>query len=109
MPCFCIKKCFPVIVALLICGCQVSWAQQNNSSATVNVSGKVLDDFGHPLAGVRVNVKGSTSSTITNPSGLFRLDVPAGAGLVLSHPLFNVTEVTAGANKDVTIKLTERY
>ncbi|HET9057339.1 MAG TPA: TonB-dependent receptor [Chitinophagaceae bacterium] len=42
---------------------------------TTEVTGKVTDQSGLPLAGVTVSVKGSTLSTFTNADGSFRLTV----------------------------------
>jgi hypothetical protein len=43
------------------------------------VTGTVKDSKGLPLPGVTVAVKGTTTGTITNADGKFRLALPAGA------------------------------
>lgn len=46
--------------------------------ATVTVSGRILDEEGHPLAGATVLLKGSRKATGTDANGNYTLEVPAG-------------------------------
>ena len=48
------------------------------------VKGTILDEFGEPMIGVSVVIKGSSTGTITNLDGEFTLDAPADATLHIS-------------------------
>ncbi|KAA2239922.1 TonB-dependent receptor plug domain-containing protein [Chitinophaga agrisoli] len=47
------------------------------------VEGKVINDLEHPLAGVRISLKGTTFSTYTGKDGRFRIAVPGACPLVI--------------------------
>jgi TonB-linked SusC/RagA family outer membrane protein len=48
------------------------------------VNGKVSDEKGNPLPNITVQVKGTSTGTLTNTDGSFSLEVPAGAVLIIS-------------------------
>lgn len=50
----------------------------------VSVTGKVVDNLGEPIIGANVVVQGQTVGTITDIDGVFKLDVPKGAKLLIS-------------------------
>lgn len=61
------------------------------------VTGTVKDSKGLPLPGVTVSVKGTTTGTITNADGKFRLALPAGAKvLTFSFVGMKTTDVGIG-------------
>ncbi|TFH23118.1 MAG: mucoidy inhibitor MuiA family protein, partial [Bacteroidia bacterium] len=47
------------------------------------VSGKVLDNQGHPIPGANVVVKGTTIGTITDMNGYFSIAIPSGATILM--------------------------
>ena len=54
--------------------------------AEQTVTGRVLDTEGEPMIGVSIQVKGTSTGTLTNLDGDFVLDVPdASAVLVFSY------------------------
>jgi len=58
------------------------------------ISGKVSDDAGHPLPGVTVVVKGTTTGTITDPDGNYTLtNLPESAVLVFSFVGMQTREI----------------
>jgi len=59
---------------------------------TPAITGTVLDDYGHPLTGVSVSVKGRKAVSFTNADGKFHIDAAAGSVLVFEHPLYDVRE-----------------
>ncbi|HEV7330465.1 MAG TPA: SusC/RagA family TonB-linked outer membrane protein [Flavisolibacter sp.] len=104
------KKYILSTVATLLLLWQVTSAQEvNNTTATVRVTGSVLDDFGKPLSGVTVNRKGTQLSTETDKTGVFQLEAPLQSSLQFSHPLFNVAEVRVKNASELTVKLSKRY
>src|SRR3954469_12007484 len=76
-------------LALLLLVSQVLFAQ------TKTISEKVTDSkYGSPLQGVSVQVKGSTTGTVTASDGSFSLVAPAGAStLVISSLGFDSKEI----------------
>ena len=75
--------CFFVVSFLLT---QTTLAQGNST-----VTGKVLESLGESEIGASVLVKGTTSGTITDIDGLFKLDnVLFNCILVISFIVFNI-------------------
>ena len=71
----------------------------------IKISGTVVDQFGVGIPGVNVAVKGTTTGTITNLDGEFKLAVPANSVVVYSFIGFASQEITVadGASYDVTL------
>lgn len=78
-------------LAILAFGCILtafSFAQQK-----ITVIGNVITDKNLPLAGVSVNVKGTTSGTTTDAKGNFTLEMNKGAALIFSFVGYEQKEV----------------
>jgi len=72
------------------------------------VTGKVTDAGGEALIGASVLAKGSTSGTVTSIDGTYRLEVPAGATiLVYSYTGFSSQEISLGTSNVVDVALEE--
>ena len=72
--------------------------------ATV-VSGRVTDEKGEGLPGATVLVKGTSNGLSTNANGEFKLDVPAGATLVISSVGYTAQEMAVtGTTVSVTLR-----
>lgn len=72
------------------------------------VTGKVVDQKGEPMPGVTVAVKGTTTGTITDFNGNFKLVVPeAGKVLQFSFVGFQPQEMTIGTQNTFNVKLVE--
>lgn len=70
------------------------------------VSGTVMGDDGEPLIGATVAVKGTTSGARTDIEGKYRLDIPAGYGiLVFRYTGYNTEEVLLGASDVVNVTM----
>jgi TonB-dependent starch-binding outer membrane protein SusC len=79
------KICVTAIILLLtIMG---AYAQQ--------VTGVIKSATGQPLAGVSVNVKGTTTTVTTNSNGAFSINAPSGSTLVMSYVGYRTREVPA--------------
>ena len=83
------KKLFSTILLCLVTA-YAALAQGN-----INVSGTVVDDFGEPLIGAGVVVKGTTNGTTADLDGQFSLQVPQGAVLQIISVGFETLEITA--------------
>lgn len=94
-----------ILVLVLLFGMQAAQAHRLSPP----VKGVVTDAYGHPLAGVRIALKGGSRFVVSNGDGVFRIDAGEGATLVFTHPAFNVTEVKVAKVKgNVAIRLSER-
>lgn len=79
----------------------VVYAQQRE------ITGKVTDANGSPLAGVSVKVKGTNNGTYTEEDGTYKLNLPKGLGtLVFSYIGYEDQEVDVKSDK-VNLSLTQ--
>jgi TonB-linked SusC/RagA family outer membrane protein len=77
------------------------------TSLAAQVSGRVTDAAGEGLAGVSIKVKGTTTGTVTDIDGNYRLVAPADAVLEFSYTGFDALEVPVGDRAVVDVALTE--
>lgn len=73
--------------------------------SAVQITGKVVDENGAPLAGASVKVKGSSIGASTDINGVFSLNVPDNSILVVTYIGYEVQEITAKPSASLTIKL----
>ncbi len=69
------------------------------------MTGTVLDETGEPLIGVSVQVKGTTTGTITDFDGKFSLSVSANATLIISYIGYQTQNVEVGNQRNLTVQL----
>ncbi|WP_121353546.1 SusC/RagA family TonB-linked outer membrane protein [Flavisolibacter nicotianae] len=70
------------------------------------VQGKVTDDKGTPLPGVSVRLKNSSAGTSTDSTGVFRLALPEGSGvLVISSVGYTTQEMPVKNRSGMTVRL----
>lgn len=73
---------------------------------TKDVTGKVTDSTGAPLAGASINIKGGRGGTSAGQDGSFHLAVPASAkAIVVSAIGFDRREVDISGSNNVTVAL----
>jgi TonB-dependent starch-binding outer membrane protein SusC len=78
---------------------------QTANSQTIEISGKVADDKGIPIAGASVQEKGSRKGTTTDAEGFFKLNAKSGITLVISSVGFDSRQVVADkASLTITLK-----
>jgi len=77
------------------------------SAQTVDVSGKVTDANGTPIANASVTERGTRNGTTTDASGNFKLSVKRGANLEISSIGFETIRVAAGTGSALSISLKE--
>ena len=109
-----IKKYFTVIVILMLILVKTGYAAAHNDlsrgkAMPDTVSGVVLDEYGKPLKGVKVTVKGKPDAVITNANGQFVINAAVNNALVFNYQNYNVREVTVKNNKGLTIRLIDTY
>jgi hypothetical protein len=74
--------------------------------ATVTLSGRILDEEGHPMAGATVLLKGSRKGTGTDANGNYTLEVPAGENaLVYGYGGYQDQEVRTRGSQPVNVTL----
>ena len=94
-----LKKVLTSLV--LSVSCLLAYAQQT-------VSGTVIDDAGEPLIGVSIQVKGTTTGSITDFDGNFTLDNVASSDiLVFSYVGYASKELPVGNQKVLKVTLSE--
>ena len=96
------RKITTLLVFLLLAGMQVAFAQRT-------VTGRVTKSADNTaLAGVTVQVKGTTTGNITDPDGKFSIAIPNNNAILLfSFIGFSPKEVTVGAQSSVVVALDE--
>lgn len=77
---------------------------------TVDVSGKVTDDKGNPIAGATVQERGTRNGTTTDAGGSFKLSIKSGATLQISSIGYDTKTMpaTAGSNLNVALSQSEQ-
>lgn len=113
---YCYTKRFSmVIIILMFMLAQVSYAatryaivsQSNNTPGLI--TGTVINTEGKVIKDVKVSVKNTSTSTLTDSKGHFEINAPKGSVLVFSIPNYNITEVTVGNAADITVRLIDTY
>ncbi|MEH0154343.1 mucoidy inhibitor MuiA family protein [Limibacter armeniacum] len=66
-------------------GSQSYYSTPASSLGIHQVSGKIRDERGEPIAGATVLVKGSTIGTVTNREGYYSLQLPNNAAVLVVH------------------------
>lgn len=92
------KRKLMMFLALFFVGIGVAMAQ------TQQVRGTVVDETGEPVIGATVQVKGTSTGTVTDFDGNFTFSAPAGATLVFSYVGMKTLETPASANMAVVLE-----
>src|SRR5690349_18936436 len=102
-PFFCLpaKKMRSLLLLILI-GCSSGLFAQNNQNITV--AGRVASGD-TALAGVTVNVKGTTVSTQTDANGRFSIQAPANGVLVFSFIGYDALEVKINNRTSLDVRM----
>lgn len=87
---------------LLVCCTLFSSAQKRT------ITGNVFDENNNPVPGVTINVRGTTTATITNESGAFSISAASTDALVFSHVNFETKTVTPGAVSTLRVNLSPK-
>jgi len=77
--------------------------------AQSSVKGTVLDDFGYPVQGALVHIKGEKTGVVAGKNGSFELPAAGGRVLVFEYPGFNTAERSAGSDGPLYVRLSARY
>lgn len=89
-------------------GTSLTGSKRTTLNKRDNVTGTVTDTKGEPLLGVTVKIKGTSTATITDVNGVFRLNLPMGnETLVFSFIGFKTQEIPVKGQTSFTVKLAE--
>lgn len=69
------------------------------------ITGRVTNELGEPVEGVTVTVKGTSTATMTDAAGNYRLDVGEGKTLVFTAQGFEAQEIAIGSSESISISL----
>jgi TonB-linked SusC/RagA family outer membrane protein len=94
------RKLKLLLLAAFLLPVQFLWAQPRE------VTGKVIDEKGNPIAGVTIQEKNSRNGTSTDANGMFRLSVRPRATLVISSVGYDRKEIAlTGDMQTVSVSL----
>lgn len=96
------RKIVTLVVGLLFLFSKATIAQ------TSEITGRVTDATGSPVAGVSVIVKGTKTGTTTDGTGNFKIQAKSGATLVISGASYNSVEVKATPGAALNVTLSEK-
>ena len=74
-----------------------------------NLKGTVFNDYGRPVQGVLVQIKGRGIEVVTNETGSFEINTNPEDILIFKHPLYNVEEVKVSQKKELMVRLIGLY
>jgi TonB-linked SusC/RagA family outer membrane protein len=77
------------------------------SAQSIPIKGKVTGPDGSPIIGASVSVKGQKSGTVTDVSGLYKLQAPKDAVLTISFIGYLPQEIPVNGRADIEVKLAE--
>ena len=82
---------------------QIEVTQQN-----IAITGTVSDDYGDPLPGVYVIIKGTGTGTVTDADGNYSVTVPDKSAVIqFSYIGYDTNDISVGDNKIIHIQLRE--
>src|SRR6516225_6264715 len=93
------KKIASLCLLLVLFG-TIAFGQQTRS-----ISGHISDEAGAPIGAATIYIKGTTSGTMTDVNGHFKLNVKNGAILIISSIGFKSKEIAADGQTEISIKL----
>lgn len=77
------------------------------ASEEVDIEGEVIDENGTPLIGASIGIKGSSTGTVTDENGNFRIAANPGDVLMVSYVGYQTKEVSVGNQSILSIQLEE--
>ena len=90
-----------VLFALSVCGT----ARGQEPAASIDVSGKVTTPEGHPISGVTVRVRGSSTNTTTDAQGNYTISAPGDGVLTFNLIGFRGTGVGVAGRTTVNVAM----
>lgn len=82
------------------------FAASETIAQTRTITGRVTGANNAPLAGASVEVKGTTTGTVSDQSGNFSINAPAGSTLVFGYVGFASQEIPVGTSSTINVSMT---
>ncbi len=82
--------------------------ETNSKPVLVKIKGKVTDDFGDPMPGATVVIKGTTKGTTTDTDGNYSIETSSGSVLIFSYIGMKKQEVAVGNNKEINVRMEQK-
>jgi TonB-linked SusC/RagA family outer membrane protein len=79
--------------------------KMNTVLQQAQITGRVTDSAGTPIAGVSVRIKGSNAGTSTDANGAFSINVPDNAVLIFSSVGYATQEVAVAGQTTINVSL----
>lgn len=79
--------------------------EYDGTLADVDISGKVTDENGEGLPGASVIEKGTTNGTTTDLNGLYKLNLPENATIVVSFVGYRTMEIPLAGQSTIDIRM----
>ncbi|MCW3112834.1 MAG: SusC/RagA family TonB-linked outer membrane protein [Segetibacter sp.] len=94
------------VTSLFLFAFSLSAAAKKHAPPPIDITGKVTDDKGEPVAGASVFIAGTSKGTTTNSAGEFVINVPGSATkLEISNVGFQTQTIQVGNGTHLTISL----
>jgi len=109
-----LKESGKTILFVLLCIVSLDVSLIANSSSVraeesiamaVNITGRVTDTDGVPLAGATIQVKGTTAGTVTDAEGYYKISVPEDATLIFSFVGYITLEIPVGNRTEIDVTM----
>ena len=75
------------------------------SVSDVKVTGKIVDEIDQPIIGATVKIKGANEGTTTDINGVFSMNVPDNAVLVITYLGYDAQEIPVNGRTSINVKL----
>ena len=89
------------VLGLLVCISATTWAQQQ-----ISVRGTVTDNYGDPLPGVNIIIKGTTTGTVSDIDGNYSLEVNDAQNTILVFKFIGFSDQEIQVNGQSVIDVT---
>ena len=99
-----IKKYIPALACFVLAFCGNAQAQQTGA-----VSGRLVDNYGQPLAGAAIFIKNTGDSTSSATNGTFTINAAPNSTLVIRHPGYKVIEQKVQDTAALTLRMDEVF
>ena len=80
---------------------------ENIQQQTKQITGRVVDAQNEPLIGVSIQVKGTTTGTVTDFDGNYSIQAATGTTLVFSYVGYTTQEITVGNQSVIQVALSD--
>ena len=91
---------------IVLLGFSILFVIHANAQRTISVSGQITNDSGLPVARASVTVKGTTNGVVSDDNGVFHINAPDNAVLIISSINYGSQEVSIRGKTTLNVKLT---